>query len=214
MDFYSNPISAPCRSCQLTASALGLELNINVLDLMNDEQHNPDFLAINPQHTVPTLVDGDFHLWESRAISAYLVNQYGEDDCLYPKEPKTRAIVDRALYFDMGTLYKRFGDYVYPSVCEGAAVNPDKLTALVEALGWLDGYLDGNDYIAGSDITIADHALVATVSTIVATGIDVTGLPNVCEWLSRCKENMPGYEVNEEGAKQFGDFAKEKLEIE
>ena len=48
----------------------------------------------------------------SHAISAYLVNQYGKDDSLYPKDAKKRAIVDRMLYFDTGALYNRFGDYV------------------------------------------------------------------------------------------------------
>ena len=41
----------------------------------------------------------------------YLVNKYGQDDRLYPKDPEKRAIVDRMLYFDMGTLYKCMVDY-------------------------------------------------------------------------------------------------------
>lgn len=47
----------------------------------------------------------------SRAIIAYLANNYGKDDSLYPKDPKKRGLVDQRLYFDIGTLYQRFADY-------------------------------------------------------------------------------------------------------
>lgn len=48
----------------------------------------------------------------SRAIMAYLVNQYcKEDSNLYPKDAQKRAIVDRMLHFDIGTLYKSMVDY-------------------------------------------------------------------------------------------------------
>jgi glutathione S-transferase len=53
----------------------------------------PIFLLfqLNPQHAVPTLVDGDFVLTESRAIAAYIANVYGKDTTLLPNDPKIRA---------------------------------------------------------------------------------------------------------------------------
>lgn len=54
---------------------------------------------------------GLFVCVHSRAILGYLVNKYGKDDQLYPTEPQKRALVDRMLYFDIGTLYKSMVDY-------------------------------------------------------------------------------------------------------
>lgn len=73
---------------------------------------------LNPQHTIPTLVDGDLNLWESRAIISYLVEKYGKTDSLYPKDPTKRAVVNQRMYFDMGTLYDRFATYYYPQVSD------------------------------------------------------------------------------------------------
>lgn len=61
---------------------------------------------MNPLHSVPTLVESDGRvLLESRAIIAYLVDQYAPDCHLYPKEPAARSRVDELLYFDIGRLY-------------------------------------------------------------------------------------------------------------
>ena len=48
----------------------------------------------------------------SRAIIQYLANKYGKDEYLYPKDPVKRAVVDHRMYFDAGTLYDRFFNYV------------------------------------------------------------------------------------------------------
>ena len=99
-------LSAPCRIVEMTAEVLGLEYEFKVVNLMEGEHMKPEFLAMNPQHNIPTVKDGDFVMNESRAAAAYLVNKYGKDDSLYPKDAETRARVDQRLYFDMGVFYK------------------------------------------------------------------------------------------------------------
>src|SRR4051812_6286310 len=68
----------------------------------NDE---PDYLAMNPNGRVPTLVDGDFVLWESNSIMRYLVLAYAKPASpIYPEAPKRRAGVDRWLDWTLSTL--------------------------------------------------------------------------------------------------------------
>nr|QHU79944.1 glutathione S-transferase D13 [Bemisia tabaci] len=209
LDLYYVPISGPCRGAMLAAKLLGVDLNLKLVDLPNKEQLKPEFLRMNPQHTVPTLDDNGFYLYESRAIITYLANRYGKCDTLYPKDPIKRAMVDQRLYFDMGTLFQRFGDYWFPYMFAGAPRDTAKLAKLEEAFGFFDTMLEGSIYAAGDTITVADAALAASVSTIEAVGVvDVNRYPNVSRWYRKCKATLPDYqETNEKGALAFKQFA-------
>lgn len=206
MDFYYLPASAPCRSVQMTAKAVGVELNLKYLDLMAGEQLKPEFVKINPQHTIPTLDDNGFALWESRAIMTYLVDKYADNDALYPKEAAARALVNQRLYFDMGTLYQRFADYYYPTIFAKQPANPDNFKKMEDAFAFFEIFLDGHKWAAGEALTVADIALVATVSTYDVAGFDISKYANVSRWYAACKETIPGYDINEEGMEAFKKF--------
>merc|ERR1719369_620789 len=211
MDFYYMLLSAPCRGAMLTAEACDIKLNLKHIDLLKREQLKPEFVAINPQHTVPTLVDGDLTLWESKAISAYFANLCGKES-LYPKCPKKRALVDRLMYFDMGTLYGSYQKWAYPAAFFNTAPDANNLKAVHAALAHLETFIGDAKYSTSDDITVADHALAATVETIKFTGVDLTKYVKIQGWLQRCKDNMPGYAKNLEGAEFFGTFVKGALD--
>ena len=59
----------------------------------------PEFLKINPNGRIPTLVDGDLTLWESMAINLYLARTYGGD--LYPSEPRDQALTEQWSFWGM-----------------------------------------------------------------------------------------------------------------
>jgi len=213
LEFYYHPFSPPCRAVMLKAKAVGVELTLKKIDLLAGETRTPEFLAINPQHTLPTLVDGNIKLWESRAICTYLASQYGKDDSFYPNNPKARCMVDARLYFDMGTLVARMGDYIGPVFRGDGAPDPKKLEKLHEALGWFNTFLADYTFAAGNKVTVADHSIVAYISTMVEAGIELDTHGRVEKWLNRCKTAMKGYEeVNGEGARMVGKFVKAKLE--
>ncbi|XP_046967287.1 glutathione S-transferase 1-1-like [Vanessa cardui] len=204
VDLYYVPGSAPCRAVLLTARALNLNLNLKLVDLHHGEHLKPEYLKINPQHTVPTLVDDGYPIYESRAIITYLVNKYGKGSALYPEDPKARALVDQRLYFDIGTLYQRFGDYFYPQIFGGAPADKDKLAKVEDALKLLDTFLEGQKYVAGPNLTVADLSIVAGVSSFEASDIDFKKYANVKRWYETVKSTAPGYqEANEKGLDAF-----------
>ena len=97
---------------------------------------------------------------------------------------------------------------------QGSNVRPDKekLEKIKEALQWLDDLLEGHFYAVTNKITVADHCLAATVSTMEAAGIDIFRYGRVSTWLNRCKQQMQGYkDINEKPCDDFSRIAKPKL---
>jgi len=211
VDFYYMPASPPCRSVMMVAKALGVTLNLKSVDLMGGETRTPEFLKMNIQHTIPTMDDGGFYLNESRAMLQYLANKYGKGSKLYPTDPQERAKVDMKLMFDMGTLYMRFGDAYYPAIFGKTTPEEAKLEKLDEALGFLDKYVEGG-YVACDHLTIADIALAASLSTIEATGHDLSKYPKVVAYLKKLKTEIVDYQsLNQDGADGFGGWAKSAI---
>lgn len=100
----------------MTAYLAGVDVNLKMLNLMVGEQMKPEFVKLNPQHNVPTIVDDDgFCLNESRAICTYIINRYGQKvQHLYPEDPQQRAVIDMLLNFDASVLFANFRElYVY-----------------------------------------------------------------------------------------------------
>lgn len=192
----------------MTAAALEIELNYIITNLMKKEQLSDEFIEINPQHTIPTLVDGEFVLWESRAICIYLIEKYGGDEnALYPDEIETRALINQRMYFDIGTLVPCFEDYYMAPLMNGTEQTPEKFDKCQKAMALLSGFLEKSGYVAGTEgMTVADIALFASVSTFEIAGFDFTDYPRVKEWLDMMKESAPGRESNEEGLEMMKKF--------
>ncbi|KMZ04008.1 glutathione S-transferase D7 [Drosophila simulans] len=216
MDLYNFPMSPASRAIQMVAKALGLELNSKVINTMEGDQLKPEFVKINPQHTIPTLVDNGFAIWESRAIAVYLVEKYGKPDSpLYPKDPQKRALINQRLYFDMGTLYDALSKYFFPIFRTGKFGDQEALDKANAAFGFLNTFLEGQEFVAGNQLTVADIVLLATVSTVEMFAFDLSKFPNVERWLKNAPKVTPGWEQNVESLQQGKKFlegiqAKEK----
>ncbi|KAJ8724373.1 hypothetical protein PYW08_015847 [Mythimna loreyi] len=208
---YYLPPSPPCRAIIMAAKVLGVELELVLTNIMEGQHMTPEYLKMNPQHTIPTMDDSGFILWESRAILTYFVNAYGRDDTLYPKNPRLRAIVDQRLNFDLGTLYVRYSALYVPMLFNGEEYNEEKAAKLDEALGWLNTFLDGQAFVAGEDLTVADISIIVTITNLDAFGYDMSAHENVMKWFERTKKALEPYgynEVDAAGARIMASFLK------
>ncbi|XP_014086723.1 glutathione S-transferase D1 isoform X2 [Bactrocera oleae] len=203
MDFYYVPASPPCRAVLLAAKALGVNLNKKLLNLFAGEHLKPEFLKLNPQHTVPTLVDNGFSIWESRVITVYLAEKYGRNDSLYPKNPKKRAVINQRLFFDLSTIYQAFIDTYVKQYLFKQPVDAEKYKAIDTAFELLDTFLEGQNYAAGDSYTLADISLLATVSSYEAVNYDFSKYINVARWYENLKKSAPGWEENWAGCLEY-----------
>ncbi|XP_071443786.1 glutathione S-transferase 1-like [Hetaerina americana] len=213
LDLYYLNDSAPVRAVLLAGRALGLEFNLKLVDLLKQEHMSPEYLKLNPQHSVPTLVDEDFTIWDSHAIVGYLATKYGTDDTLYPKEARARAIVDQRLHFDSGTLFPRLRNIIHPLLLLGKSViSTEAKRDVEEAYHFLEKFLDGHDWVAGDNMTIADFCCVSTVSSLDVLVPCGSKYPNLAAWYKRCKDKMVGYEeANQSGLNIFERVVKSAL---
>ncbi|CAD7085290.1 unnamed protein product [Hermetia illucens] len=211
---YYTPASPPCRTILLLGKMLDIQFELKAVNVLENEHMKPDFVQINPQHCIPTIDDNGLILWESRAILAYFSGAYGKDDSLYPKDIRTRAMVDQRLQFDLGTLYARYANYYAPTIFMGAPFDETKKAKLSEALGWFDTMLKGRTWAAADHFTIADLSLCVTVSQIEAFEFELRPFSRVRAWLQRCKDELQpfGYEeINQTGADALFGLLKSRM---
>lgn len=159
----------------------------------------PAYLAMNPNGRVPTLVDGDFVLWESNSVMRYLCLAYGQspgqdsghNSPIYPQAPQARAAVDRWLDWTLSTL-QRVDRPVFwalvrtpPEKRDMVAVQKD---ADAEAVQWriVDAQLATRKFIEGDHFTIADIALGAYARRWLGVeGIVKPKLQNLDRWFAQ-----------------------------
>ncbi|MBV9930992.1 MAG: glutathione S-transferase family protein [Alphaproteobacteria bacterium] len=190
MKLYYDPASTVCRPILLFLADHDLPVEPMIVDLATRENRGDWYLAVNPNGTVPALVDGGFRLTESATILRYLADLAGSR--AYPAEHRARAKVDEALdWFNTG-FYRDHGyGLVYPQILPHYATlaEPPLLAFHGERaaarLAVLDRDMIGaNRFVAGNEISLADYFGAALVTMGEMIGYDLAPYPNVRRWLA------------------------------
>jgi len=195
MKLYVNLLSPNVRRVRLTAAVLGLPLEETKLDFAKGEHKHPDFLALNPNGAVPTLVDGDFVLTESRAIMQYLASKKPASGLL-PSDERARADVTRWQFWDSSHFSPQLGTLAFQRILKAAfGMGPPDAAKVDEALtnfrrfaAVLDKHLDGRRYVVGEALTVADLTLASSLMYARQSEAPVAEFPHLQAWFARISE--------------------------
>uniref|UniRef100_A0A182WH79 glutathione transferase n=1 Tax=Anopheles minimus TaxID=112268 RepID=A0A182WH79_9DIPT len=217
MVLYYDEVSPPVRGVLLTIAALGVKdrIKFEYINLFNGGHLSADFLKINPLHTIPVLRHGDLTLIDSHAIIVYLCDTFASpEDTFAISDTLTRAKVFNMLCFNNGHLFQRDAE-VMRKVFSGEITDPSKhLKPIEETIDALEHFLRNSRYTALDHLSVADLAIVATLSTLnLLIPIDADRWPRVHDWFKGMQE-LPYYnEQNGVGLEKLGGILRTKVKI-
>ena len=162
------------------------------------EQHESAYSELNPNHLVPTLVDGDFSLNQSLAIIDYL-EQITNGNDLYPSEAKSRAKV-HALALDIACEIHPLNNLRVQQYLTNTLSIADEAKQLwVEY--WMNvGFISiekqltssAGQYCFADTVSVADICLVAQVYNAHRFNVDMSAYPLINKVVKNCNQ-LPAF---------------------
>ncbi len=165
---------------------VGADWELVKTNFMGDSK-KPEYLALNPNGRVPTLVDGDLVLWESMAINLYLGRKYGGD--LWPASEADQA---RAIQWSFWGITE-FEPHLLAILIHRIMLPEDKRNPkladagerdIARPLKVLEAHLENREHLLGGAFSIADLNVVSVLSMAGLVGLDISAYPRVQKWLA------------------------------
>ena len=168
---------------------VGLAYEVHAVNLGEGEQHKPEYLAINPNNKIPSIIDSDgpggqpFKLFESGAILMYLAEKTGE---LWPRHMRTRYEVIQWLMFQMGGVGPMFGqaNYFFRLKEQVPAATERFHKEALRLYNVLNEQLGENEFLA-KEYSIADIATYPWVWRHDIHQVKLEDFPNVKRWYEK-----------------------------
>ncbi len=193
----------------LTAELKRIPYESKLLEFSKEDHKKPEFTAINPRALVPAIRDGDYKLYESLAIMAYLDRRNPEPAIFGRNAAETGRIWRTISEFECYSR-ERFSDLIRPILFKQLPEKTAEVQAAAETLrtelGRFEQAMDGNPWLCGREVSAADLAVYPFVKFIVrVTGKDdlkplnlgfapfEAKFPKLHAWMKQV-EALPGYE--------------------
>ncbi|HKV97509.1 MAG TPA: glutathione S-transferase family protein [Gammaproteobacteria bacterium] len=202
MKLYYSPLSSNSRKVRIVAALLGIELELQNVDLTKGAQRTPEYLAINLMGKVPVLADGDFVLPESAAIMIYLA-ETKSGNTLYPAERRARAEVNRWLFWAANHWAPAVVALVFEKVLKqryfnGGEPDPVQIKRQEDQIARfakvLDAQLAKHPWVAGETLTLADISIAPAFAAFVT--LPIQSHAHIPGWLKRI-QTLPAWQATE-----------------
>lgn len=169
----------------------GLKYEVMPMDMKAKQHKSTDYMKLNPNGKIPTLVDGGFVVWESIAINRYLAEKYKPE--LLGKSIEDRAHIDQWSVWSMVECQPPLVDLL---IQIAFVPEPHRDNNLIEKskeripqkLTVLDQSLQGKEYIVSNFFSLADLNLASVVNIAPALGLDIHEFKNITKWLEKIKQ--------------------------
>ncbi|MEO1200681.1 MAG: glutathione binding-like protein [Pseudomonadota bacterium] len=165
--------------------------DLTFVDFAKKEQKAPGYLRLNPNGRIPTIVDrgNDNHVvFESGAILWYLAEKYGQ---FLPPTTNARSETLQWLMFQMGGIGPMMGQAMYFQriAAPNGQDEPFAIKRYVDEsrrlLEVLNTRLEGREWLAADDYTIADMATYPWARAYVWANVSIDGLDHLKAWFDR-----------------------------
>lgn len=167
---------------------LGLNYNVHRV-FLGGEQKTPEFTALNPNNKIPVLVDDGLVVTESGAILIYLAEKTGK---LLPKAAAARIKAIEMVMFQMASVGPMFGQLMVfrgPWQNKAPEVSDRYFKEVSRIYGVLNARLEGRNYMAGDEYSIADIAMLPWIRAGAifpfTADLPLDANPNLKAWLAR-----------------------------
>ena len=175
------------RKVSIMLEECGLPYNVHKINIgTNREQFTPEYLKINPNGKIPSIVDPDgpegkpISMMESGAILIYLADKTGR---FFPQKGKYQIL--QWLMFQMGSVGPMFGQahHFMRAKKDEIPYGTERYGNEARRLyGVMDRQLQANEYLSGVEYTIADIATFPWVARHEWHRVDLAGFPSVKRW--------------------------------
>jgi glutathione S-transferase len=146
---------------QTVLEEIGAEYRPILLDLAARQHEEADYRKLNPNGRVPTLVDGDFVIFETAAICQYLCDQHPETKLAPPPGSHARGRFYQWLTYMTNTVQVGFLDWFHPDWTfaepqSQAALKARAAEKLKRNFRVLDDGIGANRWMAGDQYSVCD----------------------------------------------------------